>query len=253
MTVIATRENGYLLLEMNDGGNPFTAESLKYLKTWIDQAEHDMLVHSIILTSATKVFSVGGHLSQMLEGVEEGNPSKYVEEIVPIINEIILALAKSRLPIITALNGTAAGGGMSLFLIGDYRLTSTKGKLYTAFGDLALTPDSGSSILLPYRMHGVGTHELVQSTFINSEELVKRGGANEVCEPDDLLPRAKEIAKSYVSLDRWAVGQSKRFANRILLERLEKYLDEEFKSIVEACRRDPFERRLREVISKLSK
>jgi len=253
MTIIATRENGYLLLELNDGGNAFTHENLDLLTTWIEQAEMDRSVRSIILSSKTKVFSVGGHLNQMMDGVKDGHPSRYVEEIVPKINKVILAISKSKLPFICALNGTAAGGGMSLFLIGDYRISSMKGKLYTAFGDLALTPDSGSSVLMRHRMPKLGFMEFAKSTFIDSQKLLDLGGANMLCEPEELLPKAKEIAASILFLDPYAVSQSKKFANRELIASLEKYLEEEYTSIVEGCKRPEFQKRLSAVIEKLTK
>lgn len=254
MPIIATREHGYLLIEMNEGGNAFTTDFLEELEIWFDRAATDGGVFAIILCSKAKVFSVGGHLDQMQEGVDAGQPSQYVERIVPHINRIIEKMVSHKLPIITILNGTAAGGGMSLFLAGDIRFATPRGKLYSAFSDLALTPDSGSSILVPYRFANTESFEfLTKASFKSAEQLLELQVVNEVIEEDKVLMHAKELAMSYVNFDKPTLKRTKQFNNRELLRLLQTHLREEYDSIVAACKQPIFTERLAAVRAKLAK
>jgi enoyl-CoA hydratase/carnithine racemase len=252
--IIATRENSYLLLEMDNVANSFTEEFLDELEMWLDRAESDRTVHSIILTSNTKIFSVGGNLEEMQYGVDKGDSADYVKRIVPKINKIIFKMITHKLPIITILNGTAAGGGINLFLAGDIRYATNRGKLYSAFADLALSPDSGSTILVPKRFSDQIAFEFltlpisIDATYLLDQKVVK-----EVGEFDDILKKAKLKALEYEKIDSWSLARTKQLANKSLISTLEENLTDEYNSIVEACLRENFTTKLKEVRDRLSK
>ncbi|MEV5835408.1 enoyl-CoA hydratase-related protein [Nocardia sp. NPDC052112] len=100
-------------------------------------------------------------------------------------------------PVIAAVNGAAAGAGLSLALAADIRIASTTAKFNAAFVRIGLSGgDLGTSWALP-RLLGLGraTEILLTGRFVDAAEALRIGLVTEVCEPDDLLDRALEVAE----------------------------------------------------------
>ena len=243
-----------LVITMNSKTNSYTQHLLDTLNQTLEMAVTNQNLGSIILTSSSSVFSVGGDLKKMKEGVDQNQPTKYVNEVLPKIHELLFNIIEHPLPIITGLNGIAAGGAMGLFLAADYRIASEKGKLYTAFSDLALTPDSGSSILFPLRFGNPSIfHSFMQPTFFTAEQLIEQKAIHEVVKHDLLENRLLEVATKLADGDRWVNANVKKFSNRIVLKHLKAYLDDERNSIYAGCQRVEFAESLEKVINQLAK
>lgn len=254
MTVVATRENGYLVLKLNAKTNAFSNALFDELNIWLDRAKTDREVYAIILTSQSRIFSVGGDIMQMKEGVESGDLPKYVREMVPKINEVIYKLVSHPLPIITVLNGTAAGGGIGLFLAGDYRIAAEGTKLALAFGDLALTPDSGTSTLLPARLGtSISMKGVILAEILSAEYLLEHSAIDELVPNDAALLRAKELAMQYVGRDHWAMEHTKQLINHDIIVKIEKQCEREYKTIIQASSRDEFVQRMYAVLERMQK
>ncbi|WP_433634901.1 enoyl-CoA hydratase/isomerase family protein [Nocardia sp. CA-120079] len=100
-------------------------------------------------------------------------------------------------PVIAAVNGPAAGAGLSLALAADIRIASAAAKFNAAFVRIGLSGgDLGTSWALP-RLLGLGraTEILLTGRFVDASEALRIGLVTDVCEPDDLLDRALEIAE----------------------------------------------------------
>jgi enoyl-CoA hydratase/carnithine racemase len=110
--IVATKDydNKVLVIEMKGKYNSFTDKLLSPLENWLDHAIIDKQLHSIILTGSGSIVSVGGDLNEMKNEISLGNPDGYVDKIVPKINSVIKKILTHPLPIIAAINGSAAGG-----------------------------------------------------------------------------------------------------------------------------------------------
>jgi enoyl-CoA hydratase len=107
-----------------------------------------------------------------------------------------IALRRLTRPVVAAVNGAAAGAGLSLALASDVRIASTSAKFNAAFIRVGLTGgDMGSSWLLP-RIVGLGIANelLLTGRFVLPDEALRIGLVNQVCEPEELLDRALELA-----------------------------------------------------------
>ena len=114
-------------------------------------------------------------------------------------------------PVIAAVNGTAAGAGVGLVAMADLALCATSSKFNLAYTNAGLTPDAGTSFLLP-RMLGVKrTMELLllNRTLLPAEAL-GWGLVNEVVSDEQLLERALEIAEQLAQGASGAYGATKR-------------------------------------------
>ncbi len=250
--IIATREEGILILEMNAGSNTFTHGLLETLEMWLNIARSDKKLFAVILTSKSKLFSAGGDLGEMMQDLKAGDPAGYVKRIVPLVNRIIMNLVTHPLPIIAVLNGSVAGGAISMVLASDHRVAVNRAKFAFAFGSLSLTPDSGTSVLVP---HYLGEN-FAFSNFVNGKTVsvtdLPSNLFDSICETtEEAMQKALEIANIYRTSDRWILDKTKNLVKRHLIEKLRRQLDDELNSIIEACERPNFEIKLSQTLEKM--
>jgi 2-(1,2-epoxy-1,2-dihydrophenyl)acetyl-CoA isomerase len=152
----------------------------------------DPEVRAVVLTGAGKGFCVGQDLAEI-------EPDRSAKERFSTVAEhytpIARLLAEMNKPVIAAVNGPAAGAGLSLAVAADFRIASEKASFTTAFTGIALSPDTGMSWQLP-RLVGVAkaTELLMLSPTLKADEALAIGLVNQVVSPDELLPAARSLA-----------------------------------------------------------
>ncbi len=248
-------ERRYVIITMkgeNNRGISFTGDFLSELYRTLGQLEADEGINSVILTSDDRMFCVGGNINRMKESLDAGDASLYLTEIVPLINRIVAKIVSYKIPVITAINGAAAGGGLSLALSGDHRVAYKDAKFAMAFGTIGLTPDSGSSVMFPLRfglsnaMFGIATGKV-----FSAEEAYKLGAIDKIVDNiDDLLPAAETFAIEYGKMDRNTICRTKELLNRDIVRKLEENLPLEFEAITLSASQNAFKERLLAYINK---
>ena len=125
------------------------------------------------------------------------------------------ALSGLEKPLVVAVNGVAAGAGMSLALWGDLRLAAVGASFTTAFVRIGLVPDSGLSFLLP-RLVGLAKAQelLLLSPRLSAEEALALGLVHRVVPAEKLMEEALSLAKEL------AQGPTRAYAltKKLLLE-----------------------------------
>ena len=132
--------------------NAFTRDMRQEFGEALDRAGADE-IRSVILTGAGRAFSVGQDVAELQASYEEEGPQLarlIYEEWVPLV-AAIRSLPK---PVVAAVNGAAAGGGLSLALAADIRLAEPRTSFIAAFVRVGLVPDSGAAHML-VRMLGL--------------------------------------------------------------------------------------------------
>jgi enoyl-CoA hydratase/carnithine racemase len=156
--------------------------------------EEDDDVRVVVLTGAGRGFCSGLDL-EAAAALVEMTPFEFLRGQEKWAGAAI-SLRRLTKPVIAAVNGAAAGAGMSLALASDLRLASTAAKFNAAFIRIGLTGgDMGSSWMLP-RVVGLGIANelLLTGRFVLPDEALRIGLVNQVCEPDELIPSALELA-----------------------------------------------------------
>jgi len=164
----------------------------------LDTADNDDAVKAIIVTGAGKAFSAGADLSaegpksymaQRLEGREDNEPHREEGGIAT------LRLFDMKKPVIAAINGAAVGVGITLTLPMDIRIASKTAKMGFVFARRGLVFDACSSWFLP-RIVGVSTAAewVYTGKVFTAQEACERKLVSELLEPEDLIPRARQIA-----------------------------------------------------------
>ena len=209
--VLKERQDGVLVLTLNrpEKLNAITGELLDALYADLKEGEEDREVRALLLTGAGRAFSAGQDLTEF------GDRKPDYEAHLRRYNRVVEALSGLEKPLVVAVNGVAAGAGMSLALWGDLRLAAVGASFTTAFVRIGLVPDSGLSFLLP-RLVGLAKAQelLLLSPRLSAEEALALGLVHRVVPAEKLMEEALSLAKEL------AQGPTRAYAltKKLLLE-----------------------------------
>lgn len=149
---------------------------------------------AVVLTGAGKAFCSGADLADLKEDYETGGPD-LGQALDEVFHPVVHALTECAVPTVAALNGVAAGAGLSLALGCDLRVMADSAFLTSAFTAIGLVPDSGTTWLLPRH---VGVSKALELALTNkrvgAEEALQLGLCTEVVPDGEALDRAIALA-----------------------------------------------------------
>jgi enoyl-CoA hydratase/carnithine racemase len=233
-----------LTLDRPDQLNAFDLTMARELEAFFVGEARDDAIRAVVVTGAGRAFCAGMDLSAEgnVFGLDETlrptpedlrehlTEAPYQDGVRDTGGKVTLAIHALPKPVIAAINGPAVGIGATMTLAMDLRLASTKARIGFVFGRLGIVPEAASSWFLP-RIVGIQQAlEWVYSAEILDAEAALAGRlVRSVHEPDDLLPAAVDLARSFV-VDRSpvALGLSKRllYRNSAAAEPLEAHLSD---------------------------
>lgn len=165
----------WISLNRPDKLNAFTEQLNKEVQQSIKQASRDKEVRCLVITGEGRAFCSGQDLQGVNEDMDHG------EVLRRFYNPMVLELHKCKKPVIAAVNGVAAGAGMSLALACDFRLLSDKASFLEAFIHVGLVPDAGNLYFLPKLIGHAKAMELaVLGEKVNAQEAKELGLATKV-------------------------------------------------------------------------
>jgi enoyl-CoA hydratase/carnithine racemase len=176
------------------------------------RADRDEAVRVIIVTGAGKGYCAGADMN-LLQGFQSGGDAAALgvgTEDLQVANDPSVPAAFKgeysypvglRKPVIAAVNGVAAGLGLSFMLYYDMRIASDRARFGTVFSRRGLIAEHGSAWLLP-RLIGMAKacDLLFSGRFVGAEEALQMGLVNRVVAHDDLMPAVREIATEMATL-----------------------------------------------------
>ncbi|MEM7230827.1 MAG: enoyl-CoA hydratase [Planctomycetota bacterium] len=155
----------------------------------------------IVFRGVEGAFSAGNDLSDFLEHEIDG------EAPAP---RFLYALAKSRVPMVAAVDGVAVGIGTTLLFHCDFVFASNRSFFALPFVDLSLVPEAASSVLLPRLCGHLNASKLLMlGEPFDASAALAYGIVGEVCEPAELESKATEIAKKLAAKPRRALQETK--------------------------------------------
>ena len=193
--VLVTRQGAVGIVTINRPSrmNAVTPSSGERLAAAFLDLEADAEIRAIILTGAgDRGFCTGADIS--------GDMGNARDVLSDTWNPLLQTMLRLEVPMIAALNGVAAGAGVSLALACDLRVAAPKAKLALTFAKVGLIPDTGLTWLLP-RLVGLGrANELaLLGRSLSATEAYQWGLVNQVSEEgavlDDALAMATTIAE----------------------------------------------------------
>lgn len=218
-----------LTFQRDDVRNALTGTALvEDILTTLDWCNRTPEVSVLILTGAGKAFSAGGNIKQMRdrEGLFSGSVLEIQEQYRRGIQQLPLALQRTEVPIIAAVNGPAIGAGMDLACMCDLRIGSEHALLGETFLNLGIIPGDGGAWFLPRLVGAQRAAELIfTGRLVKADEARELGLLLEVVAADELLPRAREVAVQIAAQPPQALRLSKRLLKLGQKTELAEFLD----------------------------
>jgi 2-(1,2-epoxy-1,2-dihydrophenyl)acetyl-CoA isomerase len=225
--VIRRIENGVAWVTLNrpDAGNAMTSAMRDQISQWVQDASADLGVRVVVITAAgDRAFCTGADLrgTRATQGERpEGAPQEVMGDAARIIRNgwqrLVGSILDCEKPVIAAVNGTAAGGGMHLALACDLVLAAEESKFIEVFIRRGIAPDGGGAWLLA-RL--VGIQKAKELFFFGDDvpaaEAYRLGLVNRVVPRAELAATVEEWATRLANGPTKAIGMAKWLTNRSL-------------------------------------
>lgn len=190
--VNVTKEGAVATVTINrpDALNALNDEVLAELEKTITELDADREVLVVVVTGEGKAFVAGADIAAMAE-MDGAQARAFAEKGQRVFG----ALERAHFITIAAVNGFALGGGMELALACDMRFASTRAKMGQPEVSLGVTPGFGGTQRLPKLVGpGKAMYLLTTGEQIDGARALELGLVNAAFEPEELLPKVKELA-----------------------------------------------------------
>lgn len=191
--------------------NALNSQVLEDLNELVELVKADEEIRALVLTGCgEKAFVAGADIGEMSTLTKEGG-----EAFGKHGNDVFRRIETLPIPTIAAVNGFALGGGCELAMSCDIILASEKAKFGQPEVGLGITPGFSGTQRLPRRVGIAKAKELIFSgRMIRADEAREIGLVNAVYAPEELLPGALEMARSFVKNAPIAVKYAKACIDR---------------------------------------
>jgi len=194
--VLVRREDAvaYLTLNRPEAANSIDATLAKAFRSAMSDLHGDGAVRALVIEGAGEIFCAGGDVVSFAD--ENGAAARYVEGLIADLHAGLELLSSFHAPIVAAVRGAAAGAGLGLALGADIVVAGQSARFLMAYAGLGLTPDGGTSWMLP---RVVGLRRALELTFLNTtlsaDEALRMGLITEVRPDDGVTARVYGLAK----------------------------------------------------------
>jgi 2-(1,2-epoxy-1,2-dihydrophenyl)acetyl-CoA isomerase len=229
-TITLNRPDAYNALNLTLGRELFHATL---------EADEDRAVRCIVVTGTGKAFCAGGDVKDFND-----NPDRIgilIKELTTYLHGAVSRLARTAKPVVMAVNGIAAGGGMSLALAGDLVVATESAKFTMAYSRIAASPDGSSSYFLP-RMIGLRRSLELHYTnrVLSAREALDWGLVNRVHPDVEFVPSVAKLATELAQGPTLAFGRAKLLFHQSTQESLETQMELEAQAIAACGHTDDF-------------
>ncbi len=229
--VLEERKGNVAIIRLNrpDKLNALNIELGRGLVHALLHASQDNSVRAVVLTGAGRGFCAGGDLELLLD-LRKRSASDELKVLLEAGKEICLAIATMTKPVIAAVNGPAAGGGMNLALAADMRIASDQASFSESFAKVGLYPDFGGTYFLPRIVGPALSAELFYTAeTLSAEDALRLGIVNRVFPADKFEEETQKIVDVLAGAPTVALRDVKRTIIADDKKNLETKLDEEIR------------------------
>jgi 2-(1,2-epoxy-1,2-dihydrophenyl)acetyl-CoA isomerase len=235
--VETSRDGAVLSITLNrpEVLNAFNAPMCAGLLAALEQAR-DPAIRAVVLTGAGRGFCAGQDLEEFRDGAH-GIADHLRERLHPLV----LAIRSLEKPVLAAVNGPAAGAGLSLSLACDVRIASTAATFVPGFVGVGLAPDTGGTWLTRRILGAERAFEwLTTGRRLPADEALQWGLVSEVVPAEELVERAQEVGRLFAAMPTRAVWETKRLLDSAETAGLEEQLEREARAQADLARTPDF-------------
>ncbi len=220
--------------------NTLNPEMGEELLDWTTTIPYEEEIRCVTLTGSGGAFGAGADLTRLDGGASD---TAGFRRLASYLHDGISHLYRSPVPVVTGVNGVAAGAGFSMAILGDIVLVSDEARFEYAYPRIGLTGDGASTFLLPRLVGLRRAKEIVlKDEPIDPDRAVEIGLASEVVPAAELEDRVAEVGQDLASGPTWALGQTLRLLTESYSRDFESQMAEEAETIVEASTTEDFSR-----------
>ncbi len=196
--LILEKEGPVAVLTLNrpDRMNAISLNMRVDLPLALQEVQEDDDLRALVITGAGKGFCSGADVAVQAARAAGQQAETSRKTILQLTGALILGFEKINKPVISAVNGIAAGVGLTLALASDIRLASARARFSAIWVKRGLIADGGATLLLPLI---VGLEKALELAFtgdiLDAQEAERIGLVSRVVPPEDLMTRAKELAQ----------------------------------------------------------
>lgn len=222
---------GEIVLNGADRANAMDLETTEQLRDAVRAVSATAGLRGVLLRSEGRHFCVGGDLRAF--DAQGDGIGEYVRAVTVAVHEAMELIRALEVPVVVAVQGAAAGAGVGLALSGDLTVLADNASFKLAYTSVGLSPDNGSSYLLP-RMLGErrALDLMLTNRTITAQDALAMGLATSVVEPENLEAAARELIDGVLQLSTDSVAATKRLVRGTFDHTLSEQLELESDSIV---------------------
>ena len=229
---------GHVLIEIEDGVGTLTLNRPDKLNAFIGEMRGEIAggietlgaddgVRAVIITGTGRAFCAGADVKYLTRLIE----TRAIDEAVALVEagrRVASAIRGMPKPVIAAVNGPAAGGGANLALACDLRLASETASIGQTFNRIGLHPDWGGTYAVPRLVGPARTAELFFfAEMVPAAECERIGLVNRVVPADELMPLAREWARTLARKPALPLRLAKEAVQRSLSSSFDEMMDYE--------------------------
>lgn len=220
----------HLVLSRPDIGNAVNMTMAEELLGAARICRDDEKIGAVLLSSGGRMFCAGGDVAY-LDSLGDDGPDT-VKAMAHIFHEAVVEFSNMDAPVVAAIQGMAAGGGVSLAMMSSIAVASEQARFIAAYSQVGLSPDGSLTYFLP-RHVGLRVAEefIISNRIVDAHEAKALGMVNEVVAHDALMDRALEIARKLASGPTRAYGAARRLLLQSMNSSLQEQLDREAETV----------------------
>lgn len=229
-TITLNRPEAYNALNLEMAGEFFHA---------VLAADEDRAIRCIVVTGAGKAFCGGGDVKDFADNLP--TVGVLIKKLTTQVHGAISRLCRSPKPVVTGVNGVAAGGGMSLALSGDLVVAAESARFTLAYAKIAATPDGSASYFLP-RL--IGIRRALELHYTNrsltASEALGWGLVNRVVPDAEFRSALTALARELAQGPTLAFGGAKLLFHQSTQESLETQMELEAQALARSGHTEDF-------------
>jgi 2-(1,2-epoxy-1,2-dihydrophenyl)acetyl-CoA isomerase len=203
------------------------------------EADEDRAVRCIVITGAGRAFCAGGDVKSFHEAGDR--VGVLIKQLTIYLHGAISRLARTPKPVLMAVNGVAAGAGMSLGCAGDLVVAAESAKFTMAYSRIGASPDGSATYFLP-RL--IGFRRTLELHFTNrtlaAREAMDWGLVTRVHPDGEFAAGVASLARELAQGPTAAFGRAKLLAQQSTQESLETQMELEAQAIAQSSTTEDF-------------
>lgn len=235
-----------LLIDRPSAGNAFDIDASRAAVARLEALEAEPDCRVVVVRAEGPLFSAGGDVAAMAAAAD---PAEYLDELVGEFGRVTSLLSRTRLGVVSVIQGAVAGAGMLFPLLSDVVIATPAARFVSAYAGVGLSPDCGVSYLLP---RAIGQKRALRFSLfgekLDAQTALDWGIVDEIVSVEEVDARVEAVAQQLQK----AAPQSVAPARRLLrdVEELDAHAERERAQIVELARNPDTVERLRRFASR---